>query len=93
MAVTPTPALTTTVVTAGTAVTVIPANPNGGVITNPIGAPSVLYVNPINAATQEANTSTFALQPGQSWTVVPGQTTPTTCNSNADGHEFSAFYY
>jgi hypothetical protein len=91
--VTPTPALTTEVVTAGTAVTVIPAGPNGGTITNPLGAPSVLYVNPVNAATQTANGNTFALQPGQSWDVIPGQTTPTTVNSNANGHTFSAFYY
>lgn len=91
--VTPTPALTTTVVTGGNAVTVFPANIAGGIITNPYGSSAVLYVNAIDAATTTAEANTFALQPGQSWTAIPGQNSPTTVNSSDSVHVFSAIYW
>lgn len=84
------------VATGGVAVTAISIGPNGGVITNPLLATDqgivtaeVLYVNPVTAATTTANGTTFALQPGQSWTVIPGQSTNTSVNAATSGHEFS----
>lgn len=93
MAVTPAPALATAIVTGGTPVTVIPANPNGGVITNPYDATEELIVNPVGAAGSAAGGSNFALQPGQSWDVIPGQTTATSCNAATNGHFFSAIQW
>jgi hypothetical protein len=91
--VTPTPALTTEVVTGTVAVTVFPANIVGGYITNPFALGTVLYINPIDAATTSAVGNTFALQPGQTWTAIPGQSTPTTVNSPDSAHTFSAIYW
>lgn len=98
--VTPLPGLVTVVTTGGTAVVAIPANPNGGFITNPysasdqgLGGAEVLYINIIDGATLAGNTNTFALQPGQSWSVVPGQTTVTSVNAPTSGHKFSAVYW
>lgn len=88
----PTPGETFVVTTGGSSVQVAPANPQGGVITNPYDASEALYVNPIDAAETTAHDRTFALQPGQSWGIIPGQTTPTTVNSASDGHQFSVYY-
>lgn len=90
--VTPTPGLHSEVVTAGTPVQVAPGSPEGGAIVNPYGGPGVLYVNPIGDATTDAVGNTFALQPGQRWDIIPGQTTPTSVNSTYNNHEFSAYY-
>lgn len=93
MSVTPQPALTTVVTTAGNAEDALPPDIAGGWITNPPDAPGYLYVNPINNATQEATGETFALAPGQTWSAIPGQTTATSVNSETSGHEFSAIYW
>jgi hypothetical protein len=100
MGVTPVPGLTSTVAVGGTAVTAVPANPNGGYITNPaaaadqgLGATEPLYINPVTAAGTAANGTTFALQPGQTWQIIPGQTTPTSVNSSSSGHRFTAVVY
>lgn len=90
MTVTPIPGTNTTVTTGGTAVQAIPPNPNGGVITNPYTAIEPLYVNPVGVAGTSAFGTTFALQPGQSWSVIPGQTTQTTVNAATSAHQFSA---
>lgn len=97
MSITPIPGINVIVASGGVSVAVIPPMPLGGVITNPysaadqgLSAPEVLYVNPIDAATLNANGNTFALQPGQSWTVVPNQSTGTTVNAASTGHKFSA---
>ena len=88
--------------TAATSVVVFAAGPNGGIITNPLddadqGAgivvPEVLWVNPIGAAQNGAFGTTFGLQPGQSWTVIPGQSTPTSVLAPTTGHRFSAVSY
>lgn len=96
MSVTPIPGVNAFVNAAGTPVVAVAANPNGGFITNPLlaadqGVPNEepLYINPIGDAGTQANGSTFALQPGQTWTVIPGQTTPTSVNAASAGHKFS----
>ena len=85
------------VASGGTAVIVIAGGPNGGIITNPytaadqgIANTEPLYVNPVGTATTNGNETTFALQPGQSWTAIPGQTTATSVNAATNGHKFSA---
>ena len=103
-AVTVQPGTNSTVSVAGTAIEAVPVNPNGGIITNPLtaadqgltGAGAVaepLYINPIGAAALAGNGSTFALAPGQSWIVIPGQTTPTSANAATAGHKFSVVFW
>lgn len=87
--VTPTAGLNNTVVSAGTAVIAIGPNPNGGYITNPATAPGTLFIDPVGAAGIEASGTTFGIVPGQTWTAIPGQTTPTSVNSNNNDHVFS----
>lgn len=84
----------------GTAVIAALAAPNGGFITNPASATDqglanaeTLYVDPVGAAGLEANGTTFALAPGQSWSLIPGQTTTTSVNAASDGHKFSIVVY
>lgn len=98
--VTPIPAINSEVAVGGTPVTVFLGGPNGGIITNPaspddqnIGGGMVenLYVNPVTDATLIGNGTTFSLQPGQSWSAIPGQTTRTSVNAFTSGHRFSAF--
>lgn len=98
--VTPTPGLVSSVATGGDAVNAVPANPNGGFITNPAAAVDQglvtaenLYVNAVGAATLNGNGTTFALAPGQSWPIIPGQTTPTSVNAPSSGHQFSVTYW
>lgn len=101
MAVTPVPGTNSVVTTGGTAVVAVPANPNGGIITNGytaadqggIAAPEPLIVNPVGTAGTVGNGTNFALQPGQSWEIIAGQTTPTTVNAASNGHAFSVIYY
>lgn len=99
MPVTPIPGAASAVVTGGQPVVAIAANAlgvNGGFITNPvlaadqgIGAAEPLYINPVDAAGVAANGNTFRLEPGQTWTVIPGQTTATSVNAVSAGHRFS----
>ena len=89
MAVTPIPGVNSTVVTGGTPVTAVNGGPNGGFITNPYTAATPLFVNPVTAATTTSRGTTFALQPGDTWDLIPGQTTPTSVNSTDSGHTFS----
>lgn len=96
MAVTPTPGVNSSVATGGTPVVVAAPGPAGGFLVNPAMASDqglsnveTLYVNPVGNATLQGNGTTFALQPGQSWAFIPGQTTPTTVNAESDGHKFS----
>lgn len=94
--VTPTAGNTSEVVIGGTPVTAIVGGPNGGLIVNPylaadqgLGASENLYVNPVDNATLNGNGNTFSLSPGQSWSAIPGQTTPTSVNAVSAGHKFS----
>ena len=98
--VTPVAGLVSEVAVGGTPVTVFDALPNGGFITNPasntdqgIANAESLYVNPVGAASLEANGTTFEILPGGTWEVIPGQTTTTTVNAVSDGHKFSAVKY
>jgi len=100
MAVTPIPLVVSVVTTGGTSVMVNAGGPKGGVITNPVAntdqglsTAEVLYVNPTGPAALEANDTTFALLPGQSWNLIPGQTTPTYVNAVSSGHKFSGYSY
>lgn len=97
--VTPAPGLASVVVNGGTPVVAAGPTQNGIIITNPasatdqgLGNAETLYVDPVGAAGLEANGTTFALAPGQSWTL-PGQTTNTTVNAQSDGHKFSVIVY
>ena len=94
------PGLSIVVATSGSPVPVIPAGASGGLITNPYAAEDQnlvsvepLYVNAAGNATLNGNNTTFALQPGESWNVIPGQTTITTVNAATGGHAFSAIWW
>jgi hypothetical protein len=86
-----------TPVTAGTAVDAIPANQAGGYVVNPLSAADQglataepLYVDPTGAATTTANGTTVALQPGQSFAVIPNATTTLSVASASASHKFTA---
>lgn len=100
MSVTPVPGTNSSIAVGGTSITVAPANPNGGFILNPLSATDqglsvaeVLYINPVTSAGLVGNGTTFALQPGQVWEIIPGQTTPTSANAASTGHAFSVVIY
>ena len=94
------PGTNSVVVTGGVAVAAIPPNINGGFITNPqqsadqgVTPAEALYINPIAAGGLVANGTNFALPPGSTWTIVPGQTTATWVNAATAGHRFSVVYW
>lgn len=95
---TPVQGLAVTTGAAGAPVTAIAANQSGGYVVNPLDPAdqgqatdaAVLYVNQVGPATTVANTTTLALQPGQSYQIVPGATTPVSVASNAANHKFTA---
>ena len=91
--VTPVAGASSQVVTGGTAVIAALANPNGGFITNPASATETLFVDPVGSAGLAAEGTTFGLTPGQTWSLIAGQTTPTTVNAASDGHQFSIVVY
>jgi hypothetical protein len=82
---------------AGVPVAVIAPNQLGGYIVNPLtavdqGIPNaeVLYVNQVGNAVLTANGTTIALQPGQSYTVIPNTTTGVSAASATPSHKFTA---
>ena len=87
--VTPIAGLASQVVTGGVAVTAVGPNPNGGFITNPSTAAGPIYVNPVGVAVNAANGTNFAIWPGATWNIIPGQTTPTSVNAPDSAHPFS----
>lgn len=97
--VTPVAGLASVVATGGTSVVVAGTAPNGGFITNPASdadqgvSAETLFVDPVGAAQTQANGTTFGLAPGQSWELIPGQTTQTTVNALTSGHKFSIVVY
>jgi hypothetical protein len=101
MAYTPIPGLTFAVVSSGAAVTVFNANPNGGFIQNPLlatdqgiaNAEPLLVTATGDDPALSANGTTFAIQPGEKWNVIPGQTTVTKVTATTAGHKFSAVSY
>ena len=78
---------------------------NGGLITNPLAASDqglanaeVLYVDPVGTCAPVSGVlgaygTIFALQPGQSWPLIAGQTTATYVNALSQGHRFSVVLY
>ena len=88
---------TVTSPTPGTAVTAIDPNQAGGYIVNPATATDQglatvepLYVNQVASATLQANGTTIALQPGQSYSVIPNTITPVTVSAASPSHKFTA---
>ncbi len=98
--VTPVPGVNSIITVGGTSVVAVNGGPNGGIITNPYTAedqglsePEPLYVSPVNDASLNGNGTTWRLEPGQSWPLIPGQTTQTKVNANTAGHKFSVVSY
>jgi hypothetical protein len=95
---TPTQGLATqTPTTAGQSVAAIDANQAGGYITNPIqpsdqglGASEPLYVNQVSTATTQANGTTIALQPGETYSIIPYTQTQVNVASASASHMFTA---
>ena len=82
---------------AGQPINAIAANVSGGYIINPLdpkdqglAAAEVLFVSQVGPAAMVANDSTLALQPGQSYTVIPGTTTGVSVASASPSHRFTA---
>ena len=93
-AVTPTGG-TFAIVTGGTAISLGGPPWNGCYITNPltaadqgIGAAEPLYINPVGNATVTGFNQTVAIQPGQTWTGIPGSTLPVSVNAATTNHRF-----
>lgn len=81
----------------GIPVDAIAANQSGGYVVNPLTAADqglstaeVLYVDQVSPADTQANGTTIALQPGQSYTVIPNTTTPVSVASLTPNHKFTA---
>lgn len=102
--VTPVPALASKVTTGGTAVGVFPTGVAGGFIQNPLAAADQgvtptepLYIDPTGNTPGSAPGSgwgtTFVIYPGQNWSAIPYQSTPTMVNGASSGHQFSAVYW
>jgi hypothetical protein len=75
----------------------ISPNQSGGYIVNPAAAADqglavaeVLFVNQVGNATTNANGTTIALQPGQSYTVIPLTTTAVSVAALSANHKFTA---
>lgn len=100
MSVTPTKGSNTQIVTGGAPVVAAPATLNGGYITNPVLASDQgvataepLYVDPATPPSTQANGSTIALQPGDSYALIPNSSTPVYVNAASSGHKFTCVYY
>jgi hypothetical protein len=83
--------------TPGLPVNVIAPNQTGGYIVNPLLAvdqglatAEVLFVNQVSPCDVHANGTTIALQPGQSYTVIPNTTTTVSVASLSANHQFTA---
>lgn len=103
--VTPIPALNSQVATGNTAINAFGPNPNGGFLQNPasagdqgLGASEDLIVNPVTTAAAPGvaggvNGTNFRISPGGGWSLIAGQTTPTSINAASSGHKISGFSY
>ena len=83
--------------TPGIPTNAIAANQQGGYVVNPLTAADqgiataeVLYVNQVGPSDTQANGTTIALQPGQSYTVIPYTTTTVSVASLTANHKFTA---
>lgn len=85
----------------GQAVTAMFGPVQGGFITNPwatadegIAIPEPLYIDPTGApATLGTSATTIALQPGDTYIVIPGQLTNVSVNARSSGHRFTGIVY
>jgi hypothetical protein len=104
MTVTPTGGAHSFITIGGTPVIAASANPlgyNGGYIVNPltasdqgIGTAEPLIVDPTGVVPGlNANGTAIALQPGQSWNLIPGQVTATYVNAVTSSHKFTCVVY
>jgi hypothetical protein len=104
MTVTPQPGLQSNIVIGGVPVVVVAGGPQGGYIMNPLSAidqgfdpnaaPEPLYVDPTGVdATTNGNGTCFRLEPGQTWFIIPGQTTTTSVNAATAGHRFTVVFF
>lgn len=83
------------------AVIAVPAGMGGGFVTNPYTAldqglsqAEPLYIDITGApATTSGNSTTFALQPGQTFNMVAGQVTGVSANAASTGHKFSVIWW
>jgi hypothetical protein len=88
---------TVTPVTPGEAIIAIDPAQGGGYIVNPLDAAdqgnplaAPLYIDQVKAAVLAANDTTIALQPGQSYAVIPNTTTGVSVASPNPNHRFTA---
>jgi hypothetical protein len=96
-ATTPQQGSATQITIGGTAVIAAAGGFNGGYLVNPlsstdqnISSAEVLYLDPVGACgLLKAGGTIIALQPGQVWNLIPGQTTPTFVNAATSGHQFT----
>jgi len=104
MPVTPIAGANSVIAVGGTAVIAVNANSNGvngGYIVNPltttdqgVSPVEVLIVDPTGVAPgSNANGTAIALQPGQSFPLIPGQTTAVQVNAATTGHKFTCVIY
>lgn len=99
--VTPTPLLTSQVQVGSTPVTIAPGGINGGIVQNPYDAADQgiantepIYIDPTGApATVVGNGTSFRLEAGQWWQMIPGQTTTTSMNAATNGHKVAGVIY
>ena len=85
---------------AGVPVTVMYGPVAGGMITNPryavdqgLDSVEVLWVDVTGPATLGTSPTSIPLQPGQTYTVIPGQTTNVSVAAATAGHKFSGVVY
>lgn len=90
-AVIPIPGPNSTTAGAGVPVIALGANINGGWISNPQGAPGILFVDPTgNVPSLAVGGSTFPIYPGDTYLAIPGQTTVTQVRAADPNHTFSS---
>jgi len=90
----------TSVQTGGEAVTPMFGPVAGGIITNPsdaegqgLAVSEVLFIDVTGPAAAVETATTYPLQPGQTFVVIPGQTTNVSVNAASSGHRFSGVVY
>jgi hypothetical protein len=93
---TPAAGTASAITTGGSANNLITGPVNGCYITNPllasdqnIATAEVAYVNGVTTATANGRGTNSALQPGQSWACVPGQSTNVSGIAATSGHALS----
>jgi hypothetical protein len=87
----PSAATSTVIAAGGAAQTLFAANAitNTGIVQNPLSATEPLYIDGVGAANVTGTGTTFAIQPGQSFTCYPSSNA-WTVNAATTGHAFAA---